>query len=527
VRKKYFCQKFFFNMASLAGVLLIASSCSSVEQIPEQSHNGELFTQAAVLMNKRRLSEPDLTNVYKSLDENQQGTYVSLRPGVVLRVAPIRGAPSEISRLFIKSLSDNLGPVVNPNEIGTIRQLIALEGVASAATGIKQTTLLTNWTLREEQSKTDITAFFERQVLTGGASTSPWQLANHDIIQALAQRTADRVLRADIPYSSNRMVAQPAPAKPETVSNNQTTPVKKTPPQTEIASAQPQIKKPDTLSQPKTVVPKTTVKEKPATQPPATQPVETSTPVAEKPRVANETTLRLPDGQANTTITPIELEKPSIALTPNERVATAPVPNRNSRDTDFSFGGSDEGSQKTPDSSLILRPTREVPDDINGVDTTKILSSQPVAPISLPSPSQSETLASRQPTSPSPTASTSQKESIGDLKISIADVTGALGDGNAALRRAITALLLKSGNKVVPENQSDVKIIGTVQQTKLGETELIEITWKVEKDGLSIGQVVQENEVPAGMFDETWGENAGFAAESAQDGIAELLQQAK
>lgn len=512
MQKKYFCQKLFFNMASLVGALAIASGCSSVEQIPEQNDNGELFTQATVLMNKRRLSEPDLTEAYKSLDENQQGTYVSLRPGVVLRVAPIRGAPSEISRLFIKSLANNLGPVINPDEIGTIRQLITLEGVASAATGIKQTTLLTNWTLREEQSKTDITAFFERQVLTGEASTSPWKLANHDVIQALAQRTADRVLRADIPYSSNRMVVQSAPEKSATVSKNQATPVKETPPQEEIASAQPQPKKTDSPSQPKSTV----------TEKPSAKPVETSAPVAVKPRVANETKLSLPDDQANATITPIEVEKPTPVPT-----QTAPVPNRNSRDTDFSFGGSDGESQKTPDSSYVLRPNREVPDTINGVDTTKILSSQPIVPVSPPSPSQAETQASLQPTSTSPTASTSQKELIEDLKISISDVTGAPGDGNAALRRAITALLLKSGNKVVPENQSDVKIVGTVQQTKLDDTELIEITWKVEKDGLSIGQVVQENEVPAGMFDETWGENAGFAAESAQGGIAELLLQAK
>jgi len=68
-------------------------------------------------------------------------------------------------------------------------------------------------------------------------------------------------------------------------------------------------------------------------------------------------------------------------------------------------------------------------------------------------------------------------------------------------------------------------LMAQVSKTPGANSDRIEIVWRVEDaSGESVGQVTQANDVPRGMLDNAWGEDAIYAAEGARDGIMELLE---
>ncbi len=105
-------------------------------------------------------------------------------------------------------------------------------------------------------------------------------------------------------------------------------------------------------------------------------------------------------------------------------------------------------------------------------------------------------------------------------------VRGAPGDGDQALTREVSRLLAQSGANLASNGTPDaLYLVAQVDHQRGNGADRIKITWLVEDgSGTRIGQVVQENDVPAGSLDANWGEDAFYAAQGARDGIMELLK---
>jgi hypothetical protein len=108
-------------------------------------------------------------------------------------------------------------------------------------------------------------------------------------------------------------------------------------------------------------------------------------------------------------------------------------------------------------------------------------------------------------------------------------VTGAPGDGNAALSAALQRELSRQGVELANRPGSTYRVEGRVVlgQTKDGK-QPIQIDWQVkDPQGKSLGTVSQKNEIPPGSLDGEWGKTADAAAAAAAQGIVKLLPQSK
>lgn len=106
-------------------------------------------------------------------------------------------------------------------------------------------------------------------------------------------------------------------------------------------------------------------------------------------------------------------------------------------------------------------------------------------------------------------------------------VTGAGSSGNGELTDAMRQVLKDAGWPVLTAKRKDALTIqGTVTLDKpTGETQVVRIVWQVAApDGRKLGDIKQENSVPAGALKGSWGDNAQFAAEAAAEGIFKLIQ---
>lgn len=110
-------------------------------------------------------------------------------------------------------------------------------------------------------------------------------------------------------------------------------------------------------------------------------------------------------------------------------------------------------------------------------------------------------------------------------------VDGAPGDGNAALRRAISTALRQRNLMLMPDVGDDTLVVlGSVSLEELPKTKQQQVTvrWTVIRpDGSEVGVVEQSNAVPAGSLDGAWGPVARYVAEAATDGIAALVEEVK
>ncbi|WP_198365353.1 hypothetical protein [Roseomonas sp. KE0001] len=117
----------------------------------------------------------------------------------------------------------------------------------------------------------------------------------------------------------------------------------------------------------------------------------------------------------------------------------------------------------------------------------------------------------------------------GPMRIRLAGVKGAPGDGNTSLNARMRDFLIKLG--YLPQDgaegatyavQGDVKAVDVP-----GGQQRIELQWIVSRrDGHELGRVVQLNEVPRGTLNGLWGDVAYVVAEQAAGGIREVLQNA-
>ncbi len=107
-------------------------------------------------------------------------------------------------------------------------------------------------------------------------------------------------------------------------------------------------------------------------------------------------------------------------------------------------------------------------------------------------------------------------------------VKGAPGDGNQALARALSGILpLKGVALGETRAKAQWQIEGTIKVVAgpAGQ-DVVTLTWRVlDSSGKEAGSITQENAVPRGRLTKPWREIAGFAAEAAAEGIAQLIQQ--
>ncbi len=105
-------------------------------------------------------------------------------------------------------------------------------------------------------------------------------------------------------------------------------------------------------------------------------------------------------------------------------------------------------------------------------------------------------------------------------------VTGAPGDGNAALARHMRLKLPQTGDLLVPQAASaDFTLRGTVKMTdEPGGQQQVEIHWVVsDPSGRVAGDVAQGHDIPRGSLDHAWGEVAAVVADEAAGGVREVI----
>jgi hypothetical protein len=117
----------------------------------------------------------------------------------------------------------------------------------------------------------------------------------------------------------------------------------------------------------------------------------------------------------------------------------------------------------------------------------------------------------------------------GRMRLAIAGVEGAPGDGDTSLAGSITAVLKRHDIDILsaPKSASELKLDARVTMSPAtGDPgkQHIKIVWRLDRaDGSQVGTVGQENDVPKGTLDGAWGDVAYTVAVAAQDGILELI----
>lgn len=533
-----------------AGAFLVLSGCSvmSVDKttgenkgegvgIAAQNTNTSPFMQAKNLIEQYELPQSELKRLTSSLDENVNAAYIELQPGVVLRIEPVRGAPPKVAAQIKRKVATNIGNTLRQSELKSVRQLFSLEGFASAATGVRQTTLLVNWTLKDERNQKEVTSFFERQSLVGSVMQDPWKLASDDIVKAFAQRTADRVLRTELPAISTQSVTAQTP--PPLQQSNADTPVSPSPSFLADATTIP-VEKQEASRAGKSVdisKQKTTSAEIQAlknSNAPTVKGKEEEKQIQEKKsgfmgmmssllpgkKEDTTTTVPAPDIVQNSDITVNNTT--NLALPSPKQQLTNAVTTLNKTNAAIS-----KESSVNSDANKFVRSPREKA----SVESTQVASQEKKTTATATAPStppftQNSPSVIKKDTDKVETSAQKTVNKKTKPFVRMGQITGAPGTGNSELLQAMSRILEQRHNKTtLKSNKESVLITANVDKKSLAQTDVIKIIWKVEKDAISIGQIVQENEIPKGMLDKSWGENAEFAARNAYDGILELLRQ--
>lgn len=126
-----------------------------------------------------------------------------------------------------------------------------------------------------------------------------------------------------------------------------------------------------------------------------------------------------------------------------------------------------------------------------------------------------------------PPAKKDKKPGVAIGAVAVPSVKGARGSGNVELTEAMRSALTQAGWPVLEAGRNDALTIqGRVKFGAVhGASQSVQIVWDVlTPDGKSLGNLKQDNAIPAGSLDQAWGENAQFAAEAAAEGIFKLIQ---
>jgi hypothetical protein len=112
--------------------------------------------------------------------------------------------------------------------------------------------------------------------------------------------------------------------------------------------------------------------------------------------------------------------------------------------------------------------------------------------------------------------------------IALKPVTGAPGDGDASLARAMGAALQRANIALAGElanAKPDFTLTGTVAVSPpAGSSQQVKVSWALQRpDGSEVGRVNQENAVPAGSLDGAWGDTAYAVTAAAAPGVRQLI----
>ena len=114
------------------------------------------------------------------------------------------------------------------------------------------------------------------------------------------------------------------------------------------------------------------------------------------------------------------------------------------------------------------------------------------------------------------------------LAVLFEGVTGAPGDGNESLGRAMQTELTRMGLRLADApGEGVLRLGGTVTMADAGREQRVAIAWRLaDPKGTEIGTIAQENAIPRGRLDRTWGDIAWVAAQGGAYGLGDLLQAA-
>ena len=118
----------------------------------------------------------------------------------------------------------------------------------------------------------------------------------------------------------------------------------------------------------------------------------------------------------------------------------------------------------------------------------------------------------------------------GRTRIAIRPLSGAPGDGAKSLANAIATVLKRQDLTVINDAnaKADVILDGQVTvATVKPDKQHVKIVWHVRRaDGVEVGTVGQENDVPKGMLDGPWGDVAYSVAIAGADGLMQVIARA-
>jgi hypothetical protein len=121
---------------------------------------------------------------------------------------------------------------------------------------------------------------------------------------------------------------------------------------------------------------------------------------------------------------------------------------------------------------------------------------------------------------------------VAEPLLAVRTVSGAPGDGARALPRAMDFALRRVHVAIAekPDDRESFVLTGKVQLSPPASgRQQVKVSWALLRaaDGSEIGEISQENAVPAGSLDGPWGDIAFAVANAAAPGVAQLLRQAK
>lgn len=111
--------------------------------------------------------------------------------------------------------------------------------------------------------------------------------------------------------------------------------------------------------------------------------------------------------------------------------------------------------------------------------------------------------------------------------VAVVPVTGGSAQGSKDLTLAMRKVLRDAGWPVVEAPAPNALTIkGDVKlDAAEGSKQAVHISWVVSSPaGKNVGQVSQNNDVPAHSLDAAWGQTADMAAQAAADGIFKLIE---
>ena len=111
-------------------------------------------------------------------------------------------------------------------------------------------------------------------------------------------------------------------------------------------------------------------------------------------------------------------------------------------------------------------------------------------------------------------------------RLFISGVTGAPGDGNESLKRALAFILRRSGAPLADSSEDASHVLsGRVEATPKGDgMSDVSVEWRLaERGGEEIGTISQRNPVKTALIERRWGELAYVVSDAAADGVLDAF----